>query len=131
MNYEVVCQTLKAKLEALVPNAAVRLPNEIPADKTALDIGVSVAEVDSTIHTEVSTKLDLSINLLISVPVSTGTEMIHNIASQIVTAFDPLQKGNFWAGEHFVRISSASQRQPNISGNSYQINVRILAVIYT
>jgi len=131
MNYEVVYQTVKAKLTALVPKAAVRLPNEIPKDNTALDIDVSITEVDSSIYTEVSTKLDLSINLLLSVPISTGTKKIHETASQIVTTFDPLQKGDFWAGEHFIRISSAGQRQPHITGNRYQINVRILATIYT
>ena len=131
MNYEVVYQTLKAKLKALVPNAAVHLRTERPAEKTILDIDVSVTEVDSTIYTEVSTKLDLSINLLLSVPVKDGTERIHHIASKLVTVFDPLQKGSFWAGEHFVRISSAGQRQLNITDSRYQINVRILAIIYT
>jgi hypothetical protein len=133
MNYEGVYQTLKPKLEALVPNAAVRLPNEKPADNTELNIDVSVSEIDDNIYTEISTKHDLSINLLLSVPVSTGTKRIHNIASRLVTEFDPLSGGSFWTDgrEHFVRINSAGQRQPNISDNRYQINVRILATIYT
>jgi hypothetical protein len=132
MNYQSVYTTLKAKLKALVPSAAVRLPNEKPADPTKLDINISVTETDSTIHTEVSTKHDVSIDLLVSIPASTGTEHINNIVSKIVTAFDPLQDGSFWTDgkEHFVRISSVSQKQSNISGNRYQINVRILAVIY-
>jgi hypothetical protein len=132
MNYQSVYTTLKAKLKALVPDAAVRLPNERPAEKTALDIDVSVTETDSTIYTEVSTKHNVSIDLLVSVPASTGTEAINNIVSKIVTAFDPLQDGNFWTDhkEHCVRMYSVSQKQPNISDNCYRINVRILAVIY-
>ena len=133
MNYETVYQTLKTKLTALVPSASVRLPNEPPAKDTELDIDVSVSEVDTNIYTEKENKRDVSINLLLSVPVSTGTERIHNIASRLVTAFNPLQGGSFWAGkrEHYVRINSAGQRQPNISGERYQINVRILATIDT
>ena len=133
MNYETVYQTLKTKLTTLVPSASVRLPNEPPADDTELDIDVSVSEVDSNVYTEESTKRDVSINILLSVPVSTGTERIHNIASQLVTDFNPLQGGSFWTDkrERYVRIKSAGQRQPNISGMKYQINVRILATIYT
>jgi len=133
MNYEVVYETLETKLTALVPNASVRLPNKPPADKTDFDIDVSVTELDDTIYTEIITKRDVSINLLLSVPVSTRTERIHNIASRIVTAFNPLKRGNFWTDgrEHFIRIRSAGQRQPNISDSRYQINVRILATIET
>jgi len=131
MNNEVIYQTLKTKLAALVPNAAVRLPNQLPADRTELDIDVSVSELSNHIYTEVSTKRDFSISLLLSVPVSTGTKRIHNIASRLVTAFNPLQGGNFWAGDHFVRISPAGPRQPNISDTRYQINVRMLATIET
>ena len=133
MNYEVVYQTLKAKLQALVPNASVRLPNEPPKKNTKLDIDISVTEIGSNIHTEEETKRDVSIDILLSIPVSTGTERIHDIASKIVTAFDPLQDGSFWAGkrEHFVRIRSAGQRRPNMVDTQYQINVRILASIYT
>ena len=133
MNYEVVYRTLKTKLTALVPNATVRLPNEEPADNTELNIDVSVSEIDNNIYTEVSTKHDISINLLLSVPVSIGTEQIHDIASRLVTAFNPLSDGSFWTDgrEYFVRISSAGQRTPNISDTRYQINVRISATIYT
>jgi hypothetical protein len=132
MNYESVYQTLKAKLTALVKNASVRLPNEEPTQPTALDIDVSVTETDSNPHTEETTKHDVSIDLLISVPVSTGTERINNIVSQLVAAFDPLTGGSFWTDDrqHFVRISSVSQKQSNITDGRYQINVRILATIY-
>jgi len=133
MNYEVVYQAVKAKVKALVPTAAVRLPNEPPAKNTKLDIDLTITEVDSTIYTEVETKRDVSINLLLSVPVSIGTTQIHHIASRLVTAFDPLHSGNFWTDkrERFVRIRSAGQRQPNMTDSVYQINVRILATIYT
>ena len=133
MNYETVYKTLEKKLKALVPNASVRLPNKPPAKSKEMNIDVSVTEIDSNIYTEEETKRDISINLLLSVPVSTGTESIHNIASRIVTAFDPLQGGSFWTDkrEYFVRISSAGQRQPNITDTLYQINVRILATIDT
>ena len=133
MNYEPVYKTLETKLAALVPNASVRLPNRQPAKPTDLDIDVTVSEIDNTIFTEEENKRDLSINLLLSVPVSSGTERIHNIASKLVAAFNPLKKGSFWTSgrEYFVRIRSAGQRQANISGNPYQINVRILAIIYT
>ena len=132
MNYETVYQTLKTKLLALVPNASVRLPNEPPAEKTELDIDIFVSEIDDNIFTEDETQRDVSINLLLSVPVSTGTERIHNIASRIVMEFNPLQGGSFWTNkrEHFVRISSAGLRTPNISDDCYQINVRISAIIY-
>jgi len=133
MNYEAVYQTLRTKLQELVPHAAVRLPNETPAGPTTLDIDVSVSEVDTNIYTEESTKRDISINLLLSVPVSTGTERINNIASRLATAFNPLHDGSFWTDtrDYFVQVQSVCQRQPNISENRYQINVRILAIIYT
>jgi len=133
MNYESVYTTLKAKLTALIPNAAVRLPNEPPAESSTLDIDVSVTETDSNPHTEETTKHDVSINLLTSVPVSTGTERIHHIVSQIVEAFDPLQGGSCWTDDRqvFVRISSVSQKHENIADGRYQINVRILAIIHT
>jgi len=133
MNYESVYTTLKAKLAALANNASVRLPNEPPAKPTALDIDVSVTETDSNPHTEESTKHNVSINLLTSVPASTGTERIHHIVSQLVTAFDPLSGGSFWTDDrqHFVRISSVSQKHENITDGRYQINVRILATIHT
>jgi hypothetical protein len=133
MNYEAVYQTLQTKLQELVPNAAVRLPNRPPKDKTEFDIDISVTETDSNIFTEEETKRNISINLLLSVPVGDGTEAIHNIASQIVTAFNPLQGGDFWTDkrEYYVRVQSAGQRQPHMTDTSYQINVRILATIYT
>lgn len=136
MNYETVYQTVRTKLQVLVPDATIRLPNEPPAKSTDTNIDVSVTEIDNNIFTEEETKRDISINLLLSVRVSTGTKSIHNIASRIVTAFNPLQGGSFWTGEtdgrgHFVRITSAGQRQPNITDTQYQINVRILATIYT
>jgi hypothetical protein len=133
MNYESVYTTLKAKLSAWVPNAAIRLPNEEPADPTALDVDVSVTETDSHPHTEETTKHDVSIDLLTSVPASTGTERIHHIASQLVAAFDPLAGGSFWTDDrlNFVGISSVSQKQANITESRYQINVRVLATIYT
>ena len=133
MNYEPVYETLETKLKALVPNASVRLPNRPPVDNADLNIDVTVSETNNTIYTEVETKRDISINFLLSVPVSTGTERIHNIASRIETAFNPLEGGSFWTDkcEHFVNISSAGQRQPNITDTLYQINVRILATIYT
>ena len=133
MNYEKVFTTLKAKLTALIPNAAIRLPNKEPAEPTALDIDVSVTETDSNPHTEEATKHDVSIDLLTSVPVSTGTERINHIVSQLVGMFDPLSGGSFWteAREYFVRISSVSQKTPNITDSRYQINVRILAIIHT
>ena len=133
MNYESVYQTVKAKLTALIPSATVRCPNEPPAEKTALDISVSVTETDSFPYTEVETKHHVSIDLLTSVPVSEGTERIHHIVSQLVTAFDPLRGGDFWTDEekYFVGIQSVSQKQPNIAENRYQINVRILAIIQT
>lgn len=132
MNYETVYQTLKAKLTAWVKNAAVRLPNEKPAQPTTLDIDVSVTETDSNPHTEETTKHDVSIDLLTSVPVSTGTQRINHIVSQLVAAFDPLQGGSFWTDDrqNFIRISSVSQKQSNITDGRYQINVRILAIIY-
>ena len=133
MNYEGIYQTLKATLTALVKNAAVRLPNEKPAEPTSLDIDVSVTETDSNPHTEETTKHDVSIDLLTSVPASTGTERINTIVSQLVTMFDPLQGGSFWTSDrqHFVRIRSVSQKQSNITGGRYQINVRVLATIHT
>jgi len=133
MNYEKVFTTLKAKLTALIPNAAIRLPNKEPAEPTALDIDVSVTETDSNPHTEEATKHDVSIDLLTSVPVSTGTERINHIVSQLVGMFDPLSGGSFWtdAREYFVRISSVSQKTPNITDSRYQINVRVLAIIHT
>jgi len=133
MNYESVFTTLKMKLSALIPNAVIRLPNKEPAEPTALDIDVSVTETDSNPHTEESTKHDVSIDLLTSVPVSTGTERIHHIVSQLVGMFDPLSGGSFWTDEkeHFVRISSVSQKTPNITDSRYQINVRVLAIIHT
>jgi len=133
MNYESVYQTVKAKLSALLENAAVRLPNEKPAESTALDIDVSVTETDSNPHTEETTKHDVSIDLLTSVPVSTGTERINHIVSQIVAAFEPLSGGSFWTDDrqHFVRIRSVSQKQANITDGRCQINVRVLAIIYT
>jgi hypothetical protein len=132
MNYESVYTTLKAKLSAWVPNAAIRLPNEMPADPTALDMDVSVTETDSNPHTEETTKHDVSIDLLTSVPVSTGTERIHHIVSQLVVAFDPLAGGSFWTDDrqNFVRISSVCQKQENITESRYQINVRVLATIF-
>ena len=133
MNYESVYTTLKAKLTALANNAAVRLPNEPPAKPTALDIDVTVTETDSNPHTEETTKHNVSINLLTSVPVSTGTQRIHHIVSQLVAAFDPLSGGSFWTDDrqYFVRISSVSQKHENIADGRYQINVRILATIHT
>jgi hypothetical protein len=133
VNYEGVYQTLKAKLTALVPHAAVRLPNEKPAETTELDIDVSVTETDSNPYTEESTKHNVSIDLLISVDTSKGTERLHRIVSKMVAAFDPLQDGSFWSDEkkHFVRINSVSQKQAHITESRYQINVRILAAIYT
>ena len=133
MNYEKVFTTLKAKLSALIPNAAIRLPNEEPAEPTTLDIDVSITETDCNPHTEEVAKHDVSIDLLVSVPVSTGTERIHHIVSQLVKAFDPLSGGSFWTDEkeHFVRISSVSQKTPNITDSRYQINVRVLAIIHT
>jgi len=133
MNYEKVFTTLKMKLSALIPNAAIRLPNKEPAKPTALDIDVSVTETDSNPHTEEATKHDVSIDLLTSVPVSTGTERIHHIVSQLVETFDPLLGGNFWTDEreHFIRIRSVSQKQANITDCRYQINVRVLAIIHT
>jgi len=133
MNYESVYQTLKAKLTALLNNASVRLPNEKPALPTTLDIDISVTETDSNPHTEESTKHDVSIDLLTSVPVSTGTERINNIVSQLVEEFDPLRGGSFWTDDrtNFIRISSVSQKQSNITDGRYQINVRILAIIHT
>jgi len=133
MNYDTVYQTLKTKLTALIKNAAVRLPNETPAEPTALDIDVSVTETDSNPHTEETTKHDVSIDLLTSVPVSTGTQRINTIASRIVMAFDPLQDGSFWTDDrqNFVRIRSVSQKQANIADGRYQINVRVLAIIHT
>jgi hypothetical protein len=132
MNYEGVYRTLKVKLTALVPKAAVRLPNEHPAEPTELDIDVSVTETDSNPYTEDFTKHNVSIDLLTSVEASTGTERIHSIVSKVVTAFDPLQDGSFWSDDkkHFVRIDSVSQKQANITESRYQINVRILATIY-
>jgi len=133
MNYEPVYDTLETKLKALVPNASVRLLNRPPVDDTDFDIDVSVSEIDDTIYTEVETKRDVSINLLLSVPVSTGTKSIHQIASRLVTAFNPLKGGSFWTDgrEHFVRISSAGQRRQNITDTRCRINVRILATIHT
>ena len=101
MNYESVYQTVKAKLSALLENAAVRLPNEKPAESTALDVDVSVTETDSNPYTEETTKHDVSIDLLTSVPVSTGTERINHIVSQLVVAFDPLTGGSLWTDGHF------------------------------
>ena len=131
MNYEPVYQTLKTKLEALIQNVAVRLPNEPPAKATDCDIDISVTEVDANFYTEEENRRDISIDLLISVPVSTGTERIHNIASQIVKEFNPLRFGCFWTGqrEYYVRIQSAGQRRPNITHDFYQVNIRILAII--
>jgi len=133
MNYESVYQTLKAKLMALVKNATVHLPNEKPAEPTALDIDVSVTETDSNPRTEETTKHNVSIDLLTSVPASTGTERINHIVSQLVATFDPLRDGSFWTNDkqHFVRINSVSQKQANITESRYQINVRILATIDT
>ena len=138
MNYETVYQTVKAKVEALVPTAAVRLPNQRPTEPKEIDIYVSITETDCHPYTEVDTKHSVSIDLLTSVPVSEGTERIHHIVSRLVTAFDPLQPlprdgGSFWTEgkKHFVRITSVSQKQPNISGSHYQINVRVLAIIHT
>jgi hypothetical protein len=143
MNYKGVYQTVKAKLTALVKNAAVRLPNETPAEPTELDIDVTITETDSNPDTEETTKHNVSIDMLTSVPVSTGTERINNIVSKLVAAFDPLQQRDFWTtdrpeGEgrnddkkHFVRISSVSQKQPNTADHRYQINVRVLAIIHT
>ena len=117
MNYEELYKTLKTKLQALAGNATIRLPNELPADDTDLDIDVSISEVDSNIYTEKSMKRDISIDLSLSVPISTGTQRIHHIASRIVAAFDPLHKGNFWTDGHgwFIRIRSAGQRQANMT----------------
>jgi len=133
MNYEVVYQTLKAKLQALVPNANVRLPNEPPAKETEMDIDVSVTEVDTVIHTEEKLERHISIDILLSVPIGESTARIHNIASRVAAAFNPVQGGSFWAGEqeHWVIIRSAGQRRPNMTDTQYQINVRILAIIYT
>jgi hypothetical protein len=133
MNYEGVYKTLKARLAVLTPNASVRCPNEPPVNPTALDIDVTITETDSNPHTEESTKHNVSIDLLTSVPASTGTERINNIASQLVTAFNPLRGGSFWTDkrEHFVRINSVSQKQGNITDSRYQVNVRILAIIHT
>jgi len=132
MNYESVYQTVKAKLQELIPKAAVHLPNEKPAQPTALDIDVSVTETDSNPHTEETTKHDVSIDLLTSVPASTGTQRINHIVSQLVAAFDPLTGGSFWTNDraNFVRISSVGQKQSNITDGRYQINVRVLAIIY-
>ena len=133
MNYESVYQTLKAKLTAFIKNAAVRLPNEKPVEPTELDIDVSVTEVDANIHTEVETRRNVSINLLTSVPASTGSERINHIVSQLVGMFDPLSGGSFWTDDraNFVRINSVSQKQANITDGRYQINVRVLAIIHT
>ena len=133
MNYESVYTTLKVKLSALVANAALRLPNEPPAKPTALDIDVSVTETDSNPHTEETTKHNVSMDFLTSVPVSTGTQRIHHIVSQLVTTFDPLSGGSFWTDDrqHFVRISSVSQKHENITDGRYQVNVRVLAIIHT
>jgi len=133
MNYEGVYQTLRAKLTALVNNASVRLPNEQPAQPTTLDIDVSITETDSNPHTEETTKHDVSIDMLTSVPVSTGTERINHIVSQLAAAFDPLSGGSFWTDDrqHFIRISSVSQKAANLTDGRYQINVRVLAIIHT
>jgi len=132
MNYEPVYQTLKTRLQALIPDANIRFPNRPPVRSTELDIDVSIVEIDSSIYSEEHIKRDVSINILLSVPISTGTQRIHNAASKIAKAFNPLQFGNFWTDqrEYFVRIKSAGQRNPNIS-DTYQINVRILATIET
>jgi hypothetical protein len=143
MNYENVYQTLKAKLTALCNNAAVRLPNEPPAEPTALDIDMTITETDCNLHTEDALKHNVSINLLTSIPVSTGTERINHVVAQLVETFSPVRGGSFWTtdrpeGEsrnndlqNFVRISSVNQKPENITEHRYQINVRILAIIYT
>ena len=133
MDYEVVYQTLKAKLQALIPNASVRLPNEPPAEPAEVGIDVSITENDSPIYTEEKLTRHISIDILLSVPRSEGTERIHDIASKIATAFNPVQRGSFWTAgrEYFVRIRSAGQRQPHTSDTQYQINVRVLAIIHT
>ena len=133
MNYESVYTTLKAKLTALAKNAAVRLPNEPPAENTALDIRVSVTETDCHPYTEIESNHYVSMDILTSVPGSEGTERIHHIASQLVTAFDPLQGGDFWTDDnkYFVGIQSVSQKQLNMANHRYQINVRILTIIQT
>ena len=133
MNYESVYTTLKAKLSVLLHNAVIHLPNEKPAEPTTLDIDVSVTETDSNPHTEETTKHNISINLLTSVPVSTGTERINHIVSQLVAAFDPLSGGSFWTDDrlYFVRIGSVSQKHENVMDGRYQINVRVLAIIHT
>ena len=105
-----------------------------PENSALQEFDVTITETDCNPHTEETTKHNVSIDLLTSVPVSTGTERINHIASQLVAAFDPLQGRSFWTDDrqNFVRISSASQKQANISSDSrYQINVRILAIIHT
>ena len=134
MNYETVYQTVKTKVEALVPSAAVRVPNRRPAGQREIEISISVTETDSNPYTEVETKHNVSIDLLTSVPAGEGTERVHHIVSRLVAAFDPLQhKGGFWTDDKtcFVEVQSVSQKQPNITDQRYQINVRILASVFT
>jgi len=109
MNYETVYQTVKTKVEALVPSAAVRVPNRRPAGQREIEISISVTETDSNPYTEVETKHNVSIDLLTSVPAGEGTERMHHIVSRLVTAFDPLQhKGGFWTDDKtcFVEVQS-------------------------
>jgi len=133
MNYERIYQTLKAKLTALSKSASVLLPNQRSTKQQEIEISVSITETDSNPYNEDETKHSISIDLLTSVPVSEGTQRIHHIVSKLVAAFDPLQQGDFWTDDmqHFIRIQSVSQKQANITGNRYQINVRILAIIHT
>ena len=111
MNYETVYQTVKAKAEALVPSAAVRVPNRRPAEQREVEISISVTETDSNPYTEVETKHNVSIDLLTSVPAGEGTERVHHIVSRLVTAFDPLQhKGGFWTDDTRHRRSISTCR---------------------
>lgn len=130
MNYEAVYTALFAKVSELVPTAGVHLPNQETAEASELDIDIAVTETDYNIYTECESKHDVSIDMLVSVPVSTGTERIHNIVSRLTAAFDPLIAGSFWAKPYFVRINSISPAAGNISDSRYQINVRISATIY-
>jgi hypothetical protein len=136
MNYEIVAKKIKQMIAEIVPNAIIYLANETPKESSPLDIGIDVAEIDANPYTESEMKRLASASMLLSVPVSTGTERINNIASKIQAMFCPIvsKKSGFRVetGE-WVRIHSSRQMAGfvNEQFQKYQINVRVELDLYT
>jgi hypothetical protein len=135
MNYERVYEKISSLISAEVPDAVMVFPNNQPAKKCNLEISINVSEIGTEFWTEKLQRKMLSIDNVISVPLSKGTERINNVAAKIQSLFSPIdpQKTNIYFddGTRLI-VRSSQQLTPNINeqDSKYQINVRIEADAY-